>query len=80
MKQREHPTKIEPESKPARDELAEKAYAIYLKEGRPQGHADQNWLEAEAQLRHAGARTLPHRPGRHRPVSLISLTWRSLWT
>jgi Cu2+-exporting ATPase len=26
-----------------------------LKEGRPQGHAEQNWLEAEAHLKHAGA-------------------------
>ncbi len=55
MKQHEHPTKTEPETKPAQDEVAKKAYAIYLKEGRPQGHADQNWLEAEAQLQHAGA-------------------------
>ena len=43
------------ETKPAHDEVAKKAYAIYLKEGRPQGHAEQNWLEAEAQLRHAGS-------------------------
>jgi P-type Cu2+ transporter len=50
-----------PESKPTQDEVAKKAYAIYLKEGRPQGHADQNWLEAEAQLRHAGS----DRPDHH---------------
>ena len=43
-----------PESKPAQDEVARKAYALYLKEGRPQGHAEQNWLAAEAQLQHAG--------------------------
>jgi P-type Cu2+ transporter len=55
MKEHEHPTRTEPETKPAQDQVAKKAYAIYLKEGRPQGHADQNWLEAEAQLQHAGA-------------------------
>ena len=55
MKEHEHPTTTEPETKPAQDEVAKKAYAIYLKEGRPQGHADQNWLEAEGQLQHAGA-------------------------
>jgi Cu2+-exporting ATPase len=43
------------ESKPAKDEVAKKAYACYLKEGRPQGHAEQNWLEAEAKLQHAGS-------------------------
>jgi Cu2+-exporting ATPase len=33
--------------------MAKKAYAAYLKEGRPQGHAEQNWLEAEAKMSHA---------------------------
>ena len=44
-----------PESKPAHDEVAKKAYAIYQKEGRPQGRDVQNWLEAEAHMPHAGA-------------------------
>ena len=44
-----------PGSTPTQDEVAKKAYAIYVKEGRPQGHAEQNWLEAEAQLQHAGS-------------------------
>ncbi|MGK2942583.1 MAG: copper-translocating P-type ATPase [Immundisolibacter sp.] len=35
--------------------MAEEAYALYVKEGRPQGHAQQNWSAAEAQLRHAGS-------------------------
>jgi Cu2+-exporting ATPase len=30
--------------------VAKKAYDIYLKEDRPQGHAVPNWLEAEAKL------------------------------
>jgi hypothetical protein len=50
MNEREHTTKDERATKPAQDEVAKKAYAVYLKEGRPQGHAKQNWLEAEAQL------------------------------
>jgi heavy metal translocating P-type ATPase len=41
-----------PVDKPPRDEIAEKAYAIYLQEGRPIGHAGQNWAQAEAQLQH----------------------------
>ncbi len=43
-----------PESKPAQDDIARKAYALYVKEDRPQGHAEQNWLAAEAQMQHAG--------------------------
>jgi hypothetical protein len=37
-----------PESKPAQDEVAKKAHAIYVKEGRRQGRDVQNWLEATA--------------------------------
>lgn len=36
-------------------EFAKKAYAIYMKEGRPLGLADQNWADTEAQLRYADA-------------------------
>src|ERR1035437_6760740 len=61
MKEHEHATKNKPETQPAQDEVAKKAYAIYQKEGRPQGHAEQNWLEAEAQLQHAGS----DHPDRH---------------
>jgi Cu2+-exporting ATPase len=49
----DHP--MSPETKPAQDEVAKKAYALYEKEGRPQGHDKQNWLEAEAQISHTGA-------------------------
>jgi len=49
----EHAAKDEPVTQPTRDELARQAYAIYTHEGKPQGHAEQNWLEAEAQLQHA---------------------------
>jgi len=54
MNEHENATPKQPEPKPAQDEVARKAYAIYEKEGRPQGHAEQNWSEAEAQLQHAG--------------------------
>jgi len=55
MKDHEHAAKNRPETEPTHDEVAKKAYAIYLKEGRPQGHSEQNWQEAEAQLQHAGS-------------------------
>ncbi|MFO7686454.1 MAG: DUF2934 domain-containing protein [Desulfobacterales bacterium] len=52
---KEHEIKNKPETEPAHDEVAKKAYSIYLKEGRPQGHAEQNLLEAETHLRHTGS-------------------------
>jgi P-type Cu2+ transporter len=61
MKEHEHPTTNTPDTEPAQDEVAKKAYATYLKEGRPEGHAEQNWLEAEAQMPHAGS----DHPGDH---------------
>ncbi len=60
MSEHEHTVKDEPGNKPTQDEVAKKAYDIYVKEGRPQGHADQNWSDAEAQLRHAGAGQADH--------------------
>src|ERR1017187_5917821 len=58
MKEHEHATKTGPEAGPPQDDVAKKAYAIYVKEGRPQGHAVQNWLEAEAKL--AADHKTPH--------------------
>ncbi|MEO5864859.1 MAG: DUF2934 domain-containing protein, partial [Nitrospiraceae bacterium] len=55
MNKHDHIPKDEPATKPTQDEVAKKAYAIYLKEGRPQGHAEQNWLEAKAQLQQVGS-------------------------
>jgi hypothetical protein len=40
--------------------MAKKAYAIYETEGHPQGNAEENWLEAEAQLQHAGSESPDH--------------------
>ena len=61
MKADEHETETGSETKPAQDEVAKKAYEIYVKEGRPQGHAGQNWREAEAQIQHAS----PGQPDEH---------------
>jgi Cu2+-exporting ATPase len=58
------------ETKPSQDEVAKKAYDLYQKEGRPQGHAEQNWAEAEAQLQdsdsgHAGHQDHPDHQNHH---------------
>jgi hypothetical protein len=37
-------------AKPSPDEVARKAYEIYLSEGCPQGRDVQHWLQAESQL------------------------------
>ena len=37
-------------TKTTKEKVAKEAYAIYLKEGRPQGHSVKNWLEAETRL------------------------------
>ena len=37
-----------PKTRLEQDKVAKKAYAIYVKKGRPQGCDKQNWLEAEA--------------------------------
>ncbi len=41
------PPKNSDKAKPSKDDVAKRAYAIYEKEGRPEGHDVQNWLEAE---------------------------------
>ncbi|MBK5206896.1 MAG: copper-translocating P-type ATPase [Polaromonas sp.] len=51
MNEHEPTAKDEPPTQPTQDEVAKQAYAIYTKEGKPQGHAEQNWLEAEAKLK-----------------------------
>lgn len=50
----DHEKPMVPESEPGQEEVAKKAYAIYLKEGRPQGHEKQNWFEAEKKMPHSG--------------------------
>jgi cation transport ATPase len=53
--------KDEPATKPAHDKVAKVAYAISQEEGRPQGSAEKNWLEAEARLQHPGSAHAEHR-------------------
>ena len=36
---------------PDRDEVARRAYQIYLRKGQPEGHDLENWLEAERELK-----------------------------
>jgi len=55
MKHNNHPNRSAPANDPAWDEVAKRAYAIYEKEGRPEGHDKQNWLEAEAQMSGQGS-------------------------
>ena len=56
MNEHEHTAKDDPPAQPTLDEVAKQAYAIYTNEGKPQGHAEKNWLEAEAQLKHADSK------------------------
>jgi hypothetical protein len=37
-------------SKPTHQQIAERAYQIFLERGQPQGHDQEHWLEAEKQL------------------------------
>lgn len=39
-----------PESRPTQEEIAQRAYEIFVQRGRPQGRDLEHWLEAEAQL------------------------------
>lgn len=55
MKEHEPVIINRPDTKRAKNELAKMAYAIYAKEGRPEGHAEQNWLEAEVKMPRAGS-------------------------
>ena len=35
---------------PTHDQIAQRAYEIWISKGRPYGQDEQNWIEAEAQL------------------------------
>ena len=73
MKEHEHATQNKPETDPSHDKVAKKAYAIYLKEGRPQGRDVQNWLEAETNTPHAGPAHHAHMAADFRKRFWISL-------
>ena len=48
------PTNSKPAANPTHDEVAKKAYSLYEKGGRPQGHEKQNWEAAEAEMSASG--------------------------
>ena len=43
----------DPGSAPTHEQIAQRAYEIFVERGQPQGHDLDHWLEAEAQLRAA---------------------------
>lgn len=47
-------------TKPSHDEVEKTAYALSREDGRPKVSAKENWLEAEAQLQHAGSGHAEH--------------------
>ena len=61
------------EPKQSHDEVAKKAYDIYVKEGRPKGHDLQNWLEAETKVPHSGPNHHAHMAADFRKRFWISL-------
>lgn len=78
MTEHEHATQDKPETMPAHDEVAKEAYAI-VKEGRPQGHAKQNWLEAEAKLPHAGPGPSAHHDHRNHHAHMAADFRKRFW-
>lgn len=56
---------------PAHDDIARRAYDIYVRKGRPQGQCQENWKQAERELRKqaatAGPPGLPGRAARSTP-------------
>ncbi len=79
MKGHDHANPNKDEPKPTHDEVAKKAYAIYQKEGHPQGHAGQNWSEAEAQLRHAGSEHQGHHDHKDHHAHMASDFRKRFW-
>lgn len=64
-------TKSQPATPPAavelpHDKITQRAYEIWVRKGRPEGQDEQNWTEAEAELRAEltgkPAEPLPNRP------------------
>jgi Protein of unknown function (DUF2934) len=46
---------LDDDSLPSRDQIAQRAFELWHAKGCPQGSAEQDWLDAEAELRAAGA-------------------------
>lgn len=73
MKEHDHAAKDKPETKPAHDEVAKKAYAIHQKEDHPQGHDMHNSSMAETKMSHAGPDHHAHMAADFRKRFWISL-------
>ncbi len=67
------------ESKLPKEEAARDAFAIYQKEGNPQGHEEQNWLEAEAHLQHAGSDHPGHRDHQNHHAHMAADFRKRFW-
>lgn len=51
---------------PSHADIAARAHQMWLEQGQPEGSADQNWLEAERELKTAaGSRSLVHQVHQH---------------
>jgi hypothetical protein len=62
-----HPASA-PAARPAHAEIAKRAYEIYLKKGRQQGQCEQNWLQAEQELRKQATPAFQATPSGNRPI------------
>lgn len=51
--QEHYPEQHEVQDSPAYDEIAARAHELWIQRGSPHGNPEQDWLEAEAQLRAA---------------------------
>ena len=47
------------------DKIAQRAYEKWIKRGRPQGTAEQDWIDAEKELKAEYARAGGSQPTRH---------------
>jgi hypothetical protein len=79
MKQREHTAEDTPENMPVQDQEAKEAYAICLKEGRPQGHTEQNCREAESQLQPTGSDHSNHHDHRNHHAHMAADFRNRFW-
>ena len=62
-----HPGSAET-TRPTHDEIAKRAYEIYLKKGRQQGQCERNWLQAEQELRKQGMAASQSKPSGDKPT------------
>ncbi len=76
---KEHEAKNEPEAEPTHDDIAREAYSISRKEGHPQGSAEENWLEAEAHLQHAGSGHPDHHDHHDHHAHMVADFRRRFW-